>query len=98
MLNPLTRERIPMKKLIACLAAIVLSCGVLAGCGSSVTAEDVAKKAETVQAKMIELAQKDPEKLIKVTQEMQTKLPELQKNNDLEATAKFYDGILEMMK
>ena len=87
-----------MKKLIACLAAIVLSCGVLAGCGSSVTAEDVAKKAETVQAKMIELAQKDPEKLIKVTQEMQTKLPELQKNNDLEATAKFYDGILEMMK
>ena len=98
MLNPLTRERIPMKKLIACLAAIVLSCGILAGCGSSVTAEDVAKKAETVQAKMVELAQSNPEKLLKVTQEMQTKLPDLQKANDLEAVDKFYDQMLELMK
>ena len=87
-----------MKKLIACLAAIVLSCGILAGCGSSVTAEDVAKKAETVQTKMLELAQSNPEKLLKVTQEMQTKLPDLQKANDLEAVDKFYDEVLEMMK
>ena len=48
-----------MKKLIACLAAIVLSCGILAGCGSSVTQEDVAKKAEVVQARIIELGQQD---------------------------------------
>ena len=87
-----------MKKLIACLAAIVLACGVLAGCGSSVTQEDVAKKAEVVQAKIIELGQKDPEKLLKVTQEMQTKLPELQKANNLEALDKFYDEMLEQMK
>lgn len=96
--NPLTRERISMKKLIACLAAIVLSCGILAGCGSSVTPESVAQKAETVQTKIIELGQKDPEKLLKVTQEMQTKLPDLQKANNLEAIDKFYDEVLEMMK
>ena len=80
------------------MAAIVLACGVLAGCGSSVTQEDVAKKAEVVQAKIIELGQKDPEKLLKVTQEMQTKLPDLQKANNLEALDKFYDEMLEQMK
>ena len=87
-----------MKKLIACLAAIVLSCGILAGCGSSVTQEDVAKKAEVVQARIIELGQQDPEKLLKVTQEMQTKLPDLQKANNLEALDKFYDEMLEQIK
>lgn len=87
-----------MKKLIACLAAVVLACGILVGCGGSVTQEDVAKKAEVVQAKIIELGQKDPEKLLKVTQEMQSKLPDLQKANNLEAIDKFYDDMLELMK
>ncbi len=87
-----------MKKLIACLAAVVLSCAILTGCGGSVTQEDVAKKAEVVQTKIIELAQKDPEKLLKVTEEMQTKLPDLQKENNLEAIDKFYDEMLELMK
>ncbi len=87
-----------MKKLIACVAAVVLACGILAGCGDSVTQEDIVKKAEIVQAKIIELGQKDPEKLLKVTQEMQSKLPELQQANKLEDIDKFYDEVLEMMK
>ena len=86
-----------MKKLIAFVAAVVLSCGILAGCGHSVTPEDVAKKAEAVQTKMIELGKSDPQKLLQVTQEMQGKVPELQKENNLEALDKFYDEMLEKM-
>lgn len=87
-----------MKKLIACVAAAVLSCGILVGCGHSATPEEVAKKAEAVQTRMIELGKNDPQKLLQVTQEMQAKVPELQKENNLEALDKFYDEMLEKMK
>ncbi len=87
-----------MKKLIALVAAVVLSCGILAGCGGSATPEDVAKKAEAVQVKMIELGKSNPQKLLEITQEMQSKIPDLQKANDLNALDKFYDELLDKMK
>lgn len=87
-----------MKKLIALVAAVVLSCGILAGCGGSATPEEVAKKAEAVQVKMIELGKSNPQKLLEITQEMQTKVPDLQKANDLNALDKFYDELLDKMK
>jgi ABC-type glycerol-3-phosphate transport system substrate-binding protein len=101
-----------MKKLISCLSAIVLACGILVGCGGDsgsgsadsstasvvTTPESVAKKAEAVQAKIIELGQSNPEKLLKVTEEMQTKLPELQSADDLEAINRFYDEMLKLME
>ncbi len=87
-----------MKKLIAFVAAVVLSCGILAGCGGSATPEEVAKKAEAVQVKMIELGKSNPQKLLEITQEMQTKVPDLQKADDLNALDKFYDELLDKMK
>ena len=87
-----------MKKLIALVAAVVLSCGILAGCGGSATPEEVAKKAEAVQVKMIELGKSNPQKLLEITQEMQTKVPDLQKADDLNALDKFYDELLDKMK
>ncbi len=87
-----------MKKLIACLAAIVLSCGILAGCGSSVTPESVAKKSQEVATKLTALTQSDPARAQQIGQEMLAKVPNLQNPNDLEALDKFYDEILEKMK
>ena len=87
-----------MRRISLFMITVLASMAILAGCGSSVTQDDVAKKAEVVQAKIIELGQKDPEKLLKVTQEMQSKLPDLQKANNLEAVDKFYDEMLELMK
>jgi hypothetical protein len=66
--------------------------------GGAVTEEAVFAKAEAVQKRILELGQSDPEKLLKITQEIQTKLPELQNANDLSAIYKFYDEMLELMK
>ena len=84
--------------LVAALLAMFCVSIVLAGCGGSATPEEVAKKAEAVQVKMIELGKSNPQKLLEITQEMQTKVPDLQKADDLNALDKFYDELLDKMK
>ncbi len=70
----------------------------LSSCNNYMIREEIARKAKIIYDKNLELAETDFEKLQEVIQAMQTKLPELEKANNLEAIDKFYDEILEMLK
>ena len=87
-----------MKKFTALLAlafVICMSGAAFAGC----TQEEAQQKAIALSTKVQEVAQKDPNKVMAVSQDMQARLPELQKNpNDMDAICKFYDDMLAKLQ
>lgn len=90
-----TRKRSFLKRLAACLTAIVLSCCILTGCGSSVTPESVTQKGQDVFVKLGELARVDPSRALQIAYKVTTTESTLRNPDDLEALDKFYDEILK---
>lgn len=86
-----------MKKLIA-LAALVSCSAAFSGFASAAcTQEEVMQKIQDIQTKMQALASKDPQKLQKLSTDMQTKATELAKDPSPDAACAYYDEVLKQL-
>ncbi|MGU3576436.1 hypothetical protein ACLBWZ_12920 [Brucellaceae bacterium C25G] len=82
-----------MKKALLAITLVMLSAAPSLAC----TAEEAQTKANEVTTKLQELAVKDPNKAVEVSQKIQQTQAGLSNNPDLEAICKAYDEMLAMM-
>mgnify|MGYP003622191678 CR=1 FL=1 len=85
-----------MKKIVLLASVLVLCGGAFAR--AACTVEEAQAMATEFSNAAMALAQKDPNRYAEVAQAMQAQLPELQKNNDLDALCRFYDEWAVKMK
>lgn len=86
-----------MKKMMAFALVSAFVLGVSLA-HATCTSEGAQKKAMQASTQLQALAQKDPARFQKLTQEYQQKAGEMQKMTDLDAVCKYYDEMIEKTK
>lgn len=83
-----------MKKTLLAVTLLMLTAAPSLAC----TAEEAQAKANDVTVKLQELATKNPQKAMEVSQKIQETQSSLANTTDLETVCKAYDEMLDMMK